>query len=474
VVVVAAVAVPVGVARALPPTTAQTATTSASRAQISATEILARATSWVARAVPYSQAAQAADPEGHPYRTDCSGFVSMAWRLSGSLTTQSLPSVARPLGAIGDYSGLQPGDMLDSTWAGHAVLFVRWTDHAHHVVTVMEESHPGTPAHQDVGYYTTTLLAAEHFVAYRYQGVTANAPVRDWTGDGRADLVARRSADGTLWLYPGLRTGGFGPPRLIGTGWQVMTSVVEVRDWGGRSQPALVGLRADGQLWLFPGDGRGGFGAPRLLAKALVPAQVNLLVFAGDLDGDGAADLLARQRDGGLWLLPGDGKGGIGAARRIGTGWNAFTTVVSPGDVTGDGYPDLLGRRGDGSWLVLPGRGGGRWDRLRPFVGLPVDVRPPQPRQPSTRDLARAARHIVRLHDQRGHLLPLVLPPVPAVPAPLAFATAAVSVRQAVDGTGFIVSRTPTGGLLLTSLTADGVGATTPSAGQWRGFDLVL
>jgi hypothetical protein len=40
----------------------------------------------------------------------------------------------------------------------------------------------------------------------------------DWNGDGASDLIGR-GTDGTLRLYPGNGSGGFGTPSRIGAGW---------------------------------------------------------------------------------------------------------------------------------------------------------------------------------------------------------------------------------------------------------------
>lgn len=55
---------------------------------------------------------------------DCSGYVSMAWKLPASETTLTLPAVTAPI----DTSELLPGDILNS--AQHVVLFAGWTDKA--------------------------------------------------------------------------------------------------------------------------------------------------------------------------------------------------------------------------------------------------------------------------------------------------------------------------------------------------------
>ncbi|MER5726892.1 hypothetical protein ABT084_00825 [Streptomyces sp. NPDC002138] len=94
--------------------------------QITRSEVMSRAVNWLGRDVPYNQGASASDPEGdHVYRTDCSGFVSMAWHANSSYTTASLANIGTPISK----SDLQPGDALN-TLDGHVVLFERWVDKA--------------------------------------------------------------------------------------------------------------------------------------------------------------------------------------------------------------------------------------------------------------------------------------------------------------------------------------------------------
>ncbi|MEM2832823.1 MAG: discoidin domain-containing protein [Candidatus Caldarchaeum sp.] len=94
---------------------------------ISREEIRHRAQVWVAARVPYSQTNYR---DG--YRTDCSGFVSYAWRLQDragrplSLTTRTLPEVSYPIRK----DELQSGDILlnpDPPY-NHVVIFDRWAN----------------------------------------------------------------------------------------------------------------------------------------------------------------------------------------------------------------------------------------------------------------------------------------------------------------------------------------------------------
>lgn len=97
--------------------------------------ILARAARWVALDVPYSQSGSF---DG--YRTDCSGYVAMAWALTrnGAPTSPSTADLDAPGVSVAiTKEALQPGDMilrpkdLPGAPYGHAVLFAGWADAAH-------------------------------------------------------------------------------------------------------------------------------------------------------------------------------------------------------------------------------------------------------------------------------------------------------------------------------------------------------
>jgi len=49
--------------------------------------------------------------------------------------------------------------------------------------------------------------------------------VGDLNGDGKSDLLGRGS-DGRLWMYPGTGTGGMGTPQVVGTGWNIFSTVL--------------------------------------------------------------------------------------------------------------------------------------------------------------------------------------------------------------------------------------------------------
>jgi hypothetical protein len=101
--------------------------------RISRNQVIERARSWLAPSVSYSQIAFH-DNEYGRYRTDCSGYVSMAWalpgkppNLHGGLDTVGLAAVSYEIGK----DELRPGDvllrMVGTNLTRHVVIFAAWT-----------------------------------------------------------------------------------------------------------------------------------------------------------------------------------------------------------------------------------------------------------------------------------------------------------------------------------------------------------
>ncbi|MFF7675626.1 FG-GAP-like repeat-containing protein [Actinacidiphila glaucinigra] len=173
-----------------------------------------------------------------------------------------------------------------------------------------------------------------------------NALVRhgDFSRDGHEDVIASEKATGKLWLYPGTGSGGLGTRKLIGNGgWNSMGRLAAFGDLTGDGRSDLLGAeKATGKLWLYPGTSSGGLGARKLIGNGGWNGM-NALVGAGDMTGDGRADLVAREKaTGKLWLYPGTSTRTLGARKLIGTGgWNSMDHILGVGDTSGDGRPDL-------------------------------------------------------------------------------------------------------------------------------------
>ncbi|MFC8502688.1 FG-GAP-like repeat-containing protein [Pedococcus sp. NPDC057267] len=203
-----------------------------------------------------------------------------------------------------------------------------------------------------------------------WQVFNALETVGDFTGDGALDVTARLTSTGELWLYRGNGTGGWLPRVRVGTAWDVFSSIVAPGDFNGDQRVDLLAReRSTGYLWLYPGNGVGGF-----LPRVRVGSGWNgysAILGPGDVNGDGVADLLAREASTGyLWLYPGDGRGGWLPRVRIGTGWNAMTALMSPGDLNGDRVPDVLARDATGNLWLYPRTAAGGWlPRVRVGTG---------------------------------------------------------------------------------------------------------
>lgn len=140
-------------------------------------EILRRASTWIAAEVPYSMR----DYWSDGYRQDCSGFVSMAWKLPGNEWTGSLDRFAQRISK----ELLEPGDMLlfhnpkDPQKGSHVVIFGGWTDHAHTEYIAYESTRPH--ARRLVTPYSY-WNNADRYVPYRYKGLVTEAE-----GEGTLD-----------------------------------------------------------------------------------------------------------------------------------------------------------------------------------------------------------------------------------------------------------------------------------------------
>ncbi|WP_079159003.1 FG-GAP-like repeat-containing protein [Streptomyces sp. SAT1] len=146
-------------------------------------------------------------------------------------------------------------------------------------------------------------------------------------------------------------------------------------DMNGDGYADLVSRNKFGQLWVSHGHGSAG---QDLLAGSGWNGMAQL-VRHGDYDGDGKEDLYARDKAGNLWLYPGRGDATFGKRVQAGSGWNSMREISAAGDLTGDGRADLLAADGTGSLWTFPGNGkggfgarvktGSGWKAMNALVG---------------------------------------------------------------------------------------------------------
>ncbi|WP_441250982.1 glycoside hydrolase domain-containing protein [Kitasatospora sp. McL0602] len=186
-------------------------------------------------------------------------------------------------------------------------------------------------------------------------GSYSEAVSGDFTGDGKADLVARDNNSGTLYLWPGNGQGGFNSSIVLTTGWGNFSQAT-AGDFTGDGKADLIARNnSNGVLYLWPGNGQTGFNDSIVLTTGWGNFSQ---ATAGDFTGDGKADLIARNDSNGvLYLWPGNGQTGFNDSIVLTTGWGNFSEATT-GDFTGDGKADLIARNNtDGNLYLWPGNG---------------------------------------------------------------------------------------------------------------------
>lgn len=190
----------------------------------------------------------------------------------------------------------------------------------------------------------------------RYSGLD-----HDLTNDGRPDLLARERGTGQLRIYPGTSAATLAAPLVNGSGWDVMNQILVAGDLTGDGAPDIVARNtSSGDLALYPGNSAGWVSGSATLATG---TPYSLMAAPGDFSGDGHPDLMGVDpATGALMLMRGDGAGDIGAPVKIGSGWTIMDAIVGCGDINGDGYVDLLARvHSTGQLRIYYGNGAGGW-----------------------------------------------------------------------------------------------------------------
>ncbi|MFF8927470.1 trypsin-like serine protease [Streptomyces longwoodensis] len=182
----------------------------------------------------------------------------------------------------------------------------------------------------------------------------------DLDRDGYQDLIVRRSSDGDVFWEHYVPATDSWATKLIGDNWKTRLNIVAPGDMTGDYLPDLLAVDSTGALWLYAGKGNGGFAAPLKVGAGF--NNFNLVRGHGDFNGDGNADLLARNKSTGavylyrskgvastaLWQPP------LKVATWTSTTYNALVTV---GDLNSDGKADLLARTPGGTLYLYKGTG---------------------------------------------------------------------------------------------------------------------
>lgn len=207
--------------------------------------------------------------------------------------------------------------------------------------------------------------------------VVANGPVAvsvaDFNGDGIPDLAIACSESAALVILPGLPGASFPVPfNYIAGPSSNLVVTVAAADFNGDGKPDLVGfspLSAATTVSLLFGVGDGTFQPALSVGVGAAPIGVA----AGDLNGDGKADLaVITKASSSVSVLLGNGDGTFAAAVTYGAG--SVPSGIALGDFNKDGIPDICVVSVFGISVLL-GNGDGTFQSVIstpvPFSGVP-------------------------------------------------------------------------------------------------------
>ncbi|CAM5323930.1 FG-GAP repeat domain-containing protein [Streptomyces narbonensis] len=193
--------------------------------------------------------------------------------------------------------------------------------------------------------------------------VVRKAAAHDFSDNGTPDILARDSA-GRVWrddLNNSVSVDGVPTTdhKVLGSGWNIYDQIEAVGNVAGAPVSDLVARDKDGVLWLYLGKGDGTF-APRTKIGTGWKAY-NKITGGSDVNNDGKADLFATDTSGVLWLYKGTGnwQAPYGARTRVGGGWGVMNQITATGNLGGTVHGDLVARDTTGVLWLYPSTGSG-------------------------------------------------------------------------------------------------------------------
>ncbi|MFJ4870646.1 FG-GAP repeat domain-containing protein [Streptomyces sp. NPDC088757] len=198
------------------------------------------------------------------------------------------------------------------------------------------------------------------FLGETSQPVKDVVPIGNQDGNVSGPEVLTLSAQGVLSLYTDASP-THASYAWQGKGWQIYNKVLAPGDVNDDGRADLIAREHNGDLYLYYATG---VRSAPFSARVKIGYGWNIydqIVGIGDDNGDGWADLIARDPSGALWFYAGRGDkaGPFGGRVKIGTGWGVYNQIFAVGDDTGDGNGELIARDQQGAFWYYTGRGDG-------------------------------------------------------------------------------------------------------------------
>ncbi|MCB5180348.1 FG-GAP repeat domain-containing protein [Streptomyces antimicrobicus] len=175
-----------------------------------------------------------------------------------------------------------------------------------------------------------------------------------------------------------------GAPLWTGTGWQVYNRVFGAGDLNRDGRQDLLARTPSGDLYYYAGTGNVSSPFAGRVKVSSGWEQYDQILGTGDVDGDGAPDVIGRMPTGELFLHRGSGNASsvLQWRTQIASGWTFYTQLVAADDIDGDGKADIMGVTGTGDLFCHFSEGNGRftwqyecgkgWTSLEMFVGASI------------------------------------------------------------------------------------------------------
>jgi hypothetical protein len=202
----------------------------------------------------------------------------------------------------------------------------------------------------------------------------------DFNGDGSLDLL-NTAGEASSTVSLGRGDGSFQTNQLYAYTAAEYANNIVTADFNGDGYPDIaqsLGGGANGKLAINLGSSHGVLGAASLITASTCANNVVEWVAAGDVNGDGKADIVATLQDATfagcqnntVAVLIGQGTGKFKTAVYYATGSAAQEQEVFLVDVNGDGKLDIVTQNADGTISVLLNKGNGTYKPGTLVTGL--------------------------------------------------------------------------------------------------------